>query len=148
MKLTKDISGDALKTLFGVLMISSGALANSFCSTQGAHTCALIVADDVTSTGLTGAGPSESSSATVVNSQCQQIVASGSLDPKSPGFSGSFKLTYGPTLYVGATWISSTEISGISYQYNGKSYTQSNCWCHTVSSWNSGGRICQCAFDC
>ncbi|KAM0281885.1 hypothetical protein ACHAO9_010513 [Fusarium lateritium] len=117
------------------------------CRSPGAHKCAVIVWASLSSFGIKGSTVG-GSGVNVVGGSCDSIIAAGALKRDSPGFSADFTTTYGPHLYFGANSIGLRNIGGVRYQYNGKSYTQGNCFNTGGTSGLMGVDAIQCNFDC
>ncbi|KAH3904685.1 hypothetical protein HBI56_214970 [Parastagonospora nodorum] len=101
------------------------------CNPPGEHRCAAIVWVTIQSNGL-DLGTGTSRGVQVVGGNCDNIIASGKLirgdgGSKGRGWSADFTTTYGPHLYIGITNLGIRTISGVRFQYNGKSYEQKHC---------------------
>ncbi|WZH42229.1 uncharacterized protein QYS62_003219 [Fusarium acuminatum] len=117
------------------------------CRAPGAHKCAVIVWASLSTFGIPGSTVG-GSGVNVVDGNCGTIIAAGKLKRDSPGFSADFTTAYGPHLYFGANTIGLRNIGGVRYQYNGKSYTQGNCFSTAGTSGLMAVDAIQCNFDC
>ncbi|KAF2479179.1 hypothetical protein BDY17DRAFT_51015 [Neohortaea acidophila] len=118
------------------------------CRDPGEYTCAVITAASASSLGIMGTTVS-GGGVSIVGGSCQNILYSGQLQDDSPGFSAQFVTTYGPTLYYGANFIGLSDIEGISFQYDGHSYTQANdCFSYNNDHFPYEESVVQCNFPC
>lgn len=119
------------------------------CQTQGSGMCTLSVSASLTSNGLPG-GTVGGSGEVLFDNNCNYITSANNVGPKSPGFSGTLNGNgLSQPLYFGADTIGLSDISGISFQYNGQSYTQKdNCDCGSDNHGLEAGTVCRCPFAC
>ncbi|XP_014556182.1 hypothetical protein COCVIDRAFT_27074 [Bipolaris victoriae FI3] len=115
------------------------------CKAPGAHKCAVIVWVLMASFGIPGSSTT-GRGVKVVGGNCDNIIANGKLKAEGGGngWSADFTTTYGPNLYFGAYNIGTRTISGVRFQYNGRSYTQGDCFGTGGSNYDA----IQCNFDC
>jgi len=123
------------------------------CDDPGDGQCAVLTTASLTGMpegpyGTAWVGTSGGGGVSVVNGNCSSIVSGGSVGTDSPGFSGDLQTIYGTTVYYGAQSIGLGFIDGITFQYNGASYTQSDCYTIDMSSFGQGSQTVECPFSC
>ncbi|KAI9861933.1 MAG: hypothetical protein M1813_005003 [Trichoglossum hirsutum] len=128
--------------------VESRSLAKrGWCQAPGAHQCAVITAVGATDFPLqpaSGQGPE----VIVVGGTCDNLIWSGTLQPKSPGFYAKYGLAYGTTLEYHASFIGLGDIGGVWFTYNGVNYYQSQCSKGSDNSGPNVSEILQCNFPC
>lgn len=111
--------------------------------------CTLTVSASLTSNGLPG-GTEGGTGTVLFDNNCNNITTADTVGPKSPGFSGTLSGNgLSQMVFFGADDIGLSDIHGISYQYDGVSYTQKkDCDCGSDNDGLEGSTVCRCPFAC